>query len=153
MKKDASGAGSHDRLRGRGGSCVWACMIDRKRDRCVIHTHSAYHWRLCCWKQDWKKANVIPIPTKDKQDDLGNYSPGSFTLIPGKIVEQLTEDSVKELKGDKIINYQPAWFYGNESPSDDPDMILQNHYTTGWQRQLCSHSAPLLQLHNVQIKN
>lgn len=41
--------------------------------------------------KDWRKANVTPILRKGKKDNPGNCRPSSFTLIPGKVMEQLIQ--------------------------------------------------------------
>ncbi|PKU44702.1 rna-directed dna polymerase from mobile element hypothetical protein [Limosa lapponica baueri] len=38
---------------------------------------------------NWKLVNVIAIFKKGKQEDPGNYRPASFTLLSGKIMEQI----------------------------------------------------------------
>lgn len=44
--------------------------------------------------EDW---NVSPIFKKDKMEDLGNYGPVSFILLPGKVVlEQILLEAVSK---------------------------------------------------------
>lgn len=38
-------------------------------------------------QEDWKNANDLPVPTKGKLDDPGNYRLVSVTSILGKIME------------------------------------------------------------------
>lgn len=38
----------------------------------------------------WKSANVMLISKKDQKEDLGNYNPVSLTLVPRKVVEQIS---------------------------------------------------------------
>ena len=38
---------------------------------------------------DWRIAGVTSVFKKGKKEDPGNYSPVSFTSIPGKLMEQL----------------------------------------------------------------
>ncbi|TRZ15777.1 hypothetical protein HGM15179_011314 [Zosterops borbonicus] len=39
---------------------------------------------------DWRKANVTSIFQKGNKEEPGNYRPVSLTIIPGKVVEQIT---------------------------------------------------------------
>ncbi|CAM5129322.1 unnamed protein product [Eretmochelys imbricata] len=53
---------------------------------------------------DWKKANVVPIFKKGKEEDPGNYRPVSLTSVPGKIMEQVLKESIlKHLEERKVI--------------------------------------------------
>lgn len=38
-------------------------------------------------QEDWKNANDLPVPTKGKLDDPGNYRLVSVTSILGKIMQ------------------------------------------------------------------
>lgn len=40
--------------------------------------------------EKWKKTSVTPIFKKDEQEYLRNYRPFIFTLIQGKMMEQIT---------------------------------------------------------------
>ncbi|KGL84962.1 RNA-directed DNA polymerase from mobile element jockey, partial [Tinamus guttatus] len=46
-------------------------------------------WRTGEVPEDWKKANVMPVFKKGKQEDPGNYRPVSLTSVPGKVMERL----------------------------------------------------------------
>ncbi|CAM4535027.1 unnamed protein product [Lepidochelys kempii] len=51
-----------------------------------------------------KKANVVPIFKKGKEEDPGNYRPVSLTSVPGKIMEQVIKKSIlKHLHERKVI--------------------------------------------------
>lgn len=39
---------------------------------------------------DWRKASVTSIFQKGNKEEPGNYRPVSLTIIPGKVVEQIT---------------------------------------------------------------
>jgi len=39
---------------------------------------------------DWRLTNVTPVYRKDKNEDPGNCRPVSLTLVPGKVIEQIT---------------------------------------------------------------
>ncbi|CAM4607810.1 unnamed protein product [Lepidochelys kempii] len=60
-------------------------------------------WRTGEVPDDWKKANVVPIFKKGKEDP-GNYRPVSLTSVPGKIMEQVLKESIlKHLHERKVI--------------------------------------------------
>ena len=44
--------------------------------------------------EDWSLANVAPIYRKGRKEDPGNYRPVSLTLVPGKVMEQLTLSAI-----------------------------------------------------------
>ncbi|CAM4534474.1 unnamed protein product [Lepidochelys kempii] len=61
-------------------------------------------WRTGEVPDDWKKANVVPIFKKGKEEDPGNYRPVSLTSVPGKIKEQVLKESIlKHLHERKVI--------------------------------------------------
>ncbi|CAM5073433.1 unnamed protein product [Natator depressus] len=71
-------------------------------------------WRSGEVPDDWKKANVVPIFKKGKEEDPGNYRPVSLTSVPGKIMEQVLKESIlKHLEERKVIrNSQHAFTKG-----------------------------------------
>ncbi|CAM4590154.1 unnamed protein product [Lepidochelys kempii] len=61
-------------------------------------------WRTGEVPDDWKKANIVPIFKKGKEEDPGNYRPVSLTSVPGKIMEHVLKESIlKHLHGRKVI--------------------------------------------------
>ncbi|CAM4648815.1 unnamed protein product [Lepidochelys kempii] len=61
-------------------------------------------WQTGEVRDDWKKANVVPIFKKGKKEDPGNYRPVSLTSVPGKIMEQVLKESIlKHLHERKVI--------------------------------------------------
>ncbi|CAM4553989.1 unnamed protein product [Caretta caretta] len=61
-------------------------------------------WRSGEVLDNWKKANVVPIFKKGKEEDPGNYRPVSLTSVPGKIMEQVLKESIlKHLHERKVI--------------------------------------------------
>ncbi|CAM4585984.1 unnamed protein product [Lepidochelys kempii] len=65
---------------------------------------------------DWKKANVVPIFKKGKEEDPGNYRPVSLTSVPGKIMEHVLKDSIlKHLEERKVIRNSQHGFIKGKS--------------------------------------
>ncbi|CAM4502552.1 unnamed protein product [Lepidochelys kempii] len=61
-------------------------------------------WRSGEVLDDWKKANVVPIFKKGKEEDVGNYRSVSLTSDPGKIMEQVLKVSIlKHFEDRKVI--------------------------------------------------
>ncbi|CAM4507146.1 unnamed protein product [Lepidochelys kempii] len=68
-------------------------------------------WRTGEVPDDWKKANVVPIFKKGKEEDPGNYRPVSLTSVPGKIMEQVLKESIlKHLHERKVIRNSQRGF-------------------------------------------
>ncbi|CAM5087257.1 unnamed protein product [Natator depressus] len=73
-------------------------------------------WRSGEVPEDWKKANVVPIFKKGKEEDPGNYRPVSLTSVPGKIMEQILKDSIlKHLDERKVIRNSQHGFTKGKS--------------------------------------
>ncbi|CAM4590592.1 unnamed protein product, partial [Lepidochelys olivacea] len=73
-------------------------------------------WRSGEVPDDWKKANVVPIFKKGKEEDPGNYRPVSLTSIPGKIMEQVLKESIlKHLEERKVIRNNQHGFTKGKS--------------------------------------
>ncbi|CAM5157258.1 unnamed protein product [Natator depressus] len=73
-------------------------------------------WRSGEVLDDWKKANVVPIFKKGKEEDPGNYRPVSLTSVPGKIMEQVLKESIlKHLEERKVIRNSQHGFTRGKS--------------------------------------
>ncbi|CAM5103935.1 unnamed protein product [Natator depressus] len=73
-------------------------------------------WRTGEVPDDWKKANVVPIFKKGKEEDPGNYRPVSLTSVPGKIMEQVLKESIlKHLHERKVIRNSQHGFTKGKS--------------------------------------
>ncbi|CAM4577256.1 unnamed protein product [Lepidochelys kempii] len=73
-------------------------------------------WQLGKVPDDWKKANVVPIFKKGKEQDPGNYRPVSLTSVPGKIMEQVLKESIlKHLEERKVIRNSQHGFTKGKS--------------------------------------
>ena len=72
-------------------------------------------WCLGRVPEDWKEANVTPIFKKGKEEDPGNCSLVSLTLIPGKVMEQLTLET--------ICSEYSTWIYKGEVMLTQPDSL------------------------------
>ncbi|KAK4823901.1 hypothetical protein QYF61_007966, partial [Mycteria americana] len=53
--------------------------------------------------EDWEKANVPPVFTKGKKEDLRNYRLVSLTLIPKKVMELILLETISKHRKDKMI--------------------------------------------------
>ncbi|CAM5097098.1 unnamed protein product [Natator depressus] len=70
---------------------------------------------------DWKKANVVPIFKKGKEEDPGNYRPVSLTSVPGKIMEQVLKELIlKHLEERKVIRNSQHGFTQGKSCLTNP---------------------------------
>jgi len=60
----------------------------------------------------WKKAHAIPIFKKGEKENSEIFSPISFTLIPGKVIEQKIVLKIisKHLKDRKVFESRPWGF-------------------------------------------
>ncbi|CAM5090606.1 unnamed protein product [Eretmochelys imbricata] len=73
-------------------------------------------WRSGKVPDDWKKANVVPIFKKGKEEDQGNYRPVSLTSVPGKTMEQVLKESIlKHLEERKVIRNRQHGFTKGKS--------------------------------------
>ncbi|CAM4533257.1 unnamed protein product [Lepidochelys olivacea] len=73
-------------------------------------------WRSGVVTDNWKKANVVPIFRKGKEEDPGYYRPASLTSVPGKIMEQLLKESIlKHLEERKVIRNSQHGFTKGKS--------------------------------------
>ncbi|CAM5168179.1 unnamed protein product [Natator depressus] len=73
-------------------------------------------WRSGEVLEDWKKANVVPIFKKGKEEDPGNSRPVSLTSVPGKIMEQVLKESIlKHLDERKVIRNSQHGFTKGKS--------------------------------------
>ncbi|CAM4403626.1 unnamed protein product [Lepidochelys kempii] len=73
-------------------------------------------WRSGEVQDDWKKANVVPIFKKGKEEDLGNYRPVSLISVPRKIMEHVLKESIlKHLEERKVIRNSQYGFTKGKS--------------------------------------
>ncbi|CAM4560907.1 unnamed protein product [Caretta caretta] len=73
-------------------------------------------WRSRVVPDDWKKANVVPIFKKGKEEDPGNSRPVSLPSVPGKIMEQVLKESIlKHLEERKVIRNSQHGFTKGKS--------------------------------------
>ncbi|CAM4648414.1 unnamed protein product [Lepidochelys kempii] len=73
-------------------------------------------WRSGEVPDDWKKANVVPIFKKEKEEDSVNYRPVSLTSVTGKIMEQVLRESIlKHLEERKVIRNSQHGFTKRKS--------------------------------------
>ncbi|KAK4827590.1 LOW QUALITY PROTEIN: hypothetical protein QYF61_019492 [Mycteria americana] len=73
-------------------------------------------WRLREVLKDWRKANVMSIFKKGKEEDPGNYTPVILTLIPGKVMEQLILETIsKDMDNNNIIRSSQHGFTKGKS--------------------------------------
>ncbi|CAM4613984.1 unnamed protein product, partial [Lepidochelys kempii] len=73
-------------------------------------------WRSGEVLDDWKKANVVPIFKKGKEEDPGNDRPISLTSVPGKIMEQVLKESIlKHSEERKVIRNSQHGFTKGKS--------------------------------------
>ncbi|PKU39050.1 rna-directed dna polymerase from mobile element jockey-like [Limosa lapponica baueri] len=52
---------------------------------------------------DWRLANVMPIYKKGRKEDPRNYRHVSLTLVPEKIMEQITSSAITQHIQDKQV--------------------------------------------------
>lgn len=67
---------------------------------------------------------MTPIFKNCRKDDPGNYMLVNFTLIPGKIIEQLIQEVISRHMKDKL-----AWHHKGEVRLEKPDNVTQ---LNGW---------------------
>ncbi|CAM4573163.1 unnamed protein product [Caretta caretta] len=73
-------------------------------------------WQSSEVPDNWKKANVVPIFKKGKEEDPGNYRPVGLTSVPGKIMEQVLQESIlKHLEERKVIRNSQHGFTKGKS--------------------------------------
>uniref|UniRef100_A0A8B9PKM6 Reverse transcriptase domain-containing protein n=1 Tax=Apteryx owenii TaxID=8824 RepID=A0A8B9PKM6_APTOW len=88
-------------------------------------------WRTGEVPDDWKKANVIPVFKKGKEEDPGNYRPVSLTSIPGKVMEQLILNAIsKHVEEKKVIRSSQHAF--TKEKSCFTNLIAFYAGMTGW---------------------
>ncbi|PKU46695.1 rna-directed dna polymerase from mobile element jockey-like [Limosa lapponica baueri] len=66
----------------------------------VIYQQS---WQTGEVPANWHLANVMPIHKKGRKDDPGNSRPISLTLIPGKVMEQITLGAIMQRMKDAQV--------------------------------------------------
>jgi len=53
--------------------------------------------------EDWEKANVPPVFTKGKKEDLGNYRLANLIPIPKKVMQLNLLETISKHMKDKMI--------------------------------------------------
>ncbi|KAJ7410587.1 RNA-directed DNA polymerase from mobile element jockey-like protein [Willisornis vidua] len=66
----------------------WELAKELAKPLSIIYQHS---WLSGEVPDNWKLANVTPIYKKGCKEDPGNYRPVSLTLVPGRVMEQITQ--------------------------------------------------------------
>ncbi|CAM4576771.1 unnamed protein product, partial [Caretta caretta] len=73
-------------------------------------------WRSGELLDDWKKANVVPIFKKGKEEDPGNYRTVSLTSVSGKIMEHVLQETIlKHLEERKVTRNSQHGFTKGKS--------------------------------------
>lgn len=61
-------------------------------------------WQFGEAPEDWKNINVTPIFNNSKEEDTRNSTPLRFTLILGKMEQELLETISKHMKDRKVTD-------------------------------------------------
>lgn len=66
--------------------------------------------------RDQRKANVTPVFSKGKKEDMRNYRPVSLTSVPGNVMKQLSLETIsRHMKEKKIIKSSQHGFTKEKS--------------------------------------
>jgi len=87
-------------------------------------------WRIGEVPEDWRKVNVTPVLKKGKKEDPGNYRLVSLTSIPGKTVEQLILEVIRQVEENKVIRSSQYGF--TKGKSGLTNLIAFYDGMTGW---------------------
>ncbi|PKU33295.1 rna-directed dna polymerase from mobile element jockey-like [Limosa lapponica baueri] len=88
-------------------------------------------WRTGEVPADWRKANVIPVFKKGKEEDPGNHRPVSLTSTPGKMMEGLVLGIIsKHMEEKKAIRSSQHGF--TKGKSCLTNLIAFYDGMTGW---------------------
>ncbi|XP_073166773.1 tether containing UBX domain for GLUT4 isoform X4 [Lepidochelys kempii] len=109
-------------------------------------------WRSGEVPDDWKKANVVPIFKKGKEEDPGNYRPVSLTSVPGKIMEEVLKESIlKHLEERKVIrNSQHGFIKGSDCIAVEQWFPVTGHLSL-WQDTV-GNSQPFYTNQNLPLQ-
>lgn len=80
----------------------------------IIFTNS---WTTGEVREDWRRANVVPIFKRGKKEETGNYRPVSLTSIPGK---QCIKHSICKY----LEDLQPAWIHQEQIVPNQHDFLF-----------------------------
>ncbi|KAK4813205.1 hypothetical protein QYF61_018006 [Mycteria americana] len=74
------------------GAAGWKAAL--QKGPCGVRVDNKQSWLTGEVPVDWRSANVTPIYKKGWKEDPGNYRPVSLTLVPGKVMEQITLSAI-----------------------------------------------------------
>ena len=90
-----------------GSDCFLPKVLKAEADGVVSHLCQIFNRSLTTAEvpQDFRSADVCPIPKKGLLTDTGNYRPISLTSVPGKVLQSIIKDRVVNfLETNNVIN-------------------------------------------------